>query len=186
MKQLIYLLFALITLASCSKQQFWIKATVPEGKNHSSLNSLFTSENKMATEVMFDESNITDTTMNFISKVVGRSDGLRHMEHSARIGYRYNAETGVIDLFGFSHVDGDFIFNRLGSLNLNEPGVVGYHIDDEYYRYYYKDARVFHERSDERKFVNNVGYTLKFYFGGNPPAPHDMNLYFRVVEWPFN
>ena len=185
MKKLIYLLALITIFSSCRPDQNeWIVATIKQGEHTSNLDSpnIPASQNTCI-QMLFDESNRTDTTMNHINKVYGVSDGWNHKIHSVRIGYRYMADRGDIAIYAFSHINRNMTTNSsniLGYVSINEVSDCAcYSITNDEYIYTYGKNTVIHDRE---KSGTILMYTLKPYFGGNPTAPHDMTVRYREVK----
>lgn len=188
MKNTICLIIALVIL-SCNKPDEWITSTIEAGEHRSKSTKAIPAKAKQALEVVFDGSNITDTTYNAISKIKGVSDGINHMKHSARIGYRYLAEQMIIGIYSFPHIDGQFYFNPdmevrspvlLGTVEIGRPVSIGWWVTKDEYRFYCQDAKHVYKRSKGNRL--GVSYPLNFYFGGRDPAPHRMQIRYRIVQ----
>lgn len=182
MKKFFYLLLVLLTLLSCSEDKNeWITATIKEGEHTSTIDRRnIPAKRECCIEMLFDESNRTDTTYNAISKVYGVSDGYNHMKHSVRIGYRYFAERGDIAIYAFSHIDDSMTThssNILGYCDIGEISYACYKITNDKYIYKYKEGHIEHDRGRNSRAW--IMYTLKPYFGGGWPAPHEMKVRYR-------
>lgn len=109
-----------------------------------------------------------------INKLYGFCDANSGIGNSTRIGWRHNG-AGKIEIFAYWHRDGEFGFEKLGE---TEP-----YIQDEYELwakngfYYYRFNNV--EFSTPRSVDAEKGVRIRlwFYFGGDKPAPSDMQVF---------
>lgn len=146
---IIYPLFMLLT----TKEKFKIK----KGNHYSGFRlRMFISRQKMVKSVMFDNScRYTGGTQltNQINKAFGFG-ARRHHKNSIRLGWRWNEDTQKIDLFIYEYVDGEPIQNYFKSISLNKSYKITIKSDRKYW----------------------FGKELNPYFGGEAPAPHDIQI----------
>lgn len=131
----------------------------------------------------FDESAIyqTKTTENQydINKLMGFSDlNSRHQDNSARFGWRW-AE-GSLQIFSYVYVDGERMSEHLGDVPLNQDVEFMLLLTDESY--------VFSMNGEEGITVprtarqsKGISYMLYPYFGGDEPAPQDIDIRIRML-----
>jgi hypothetical protein len=106
-----------------------------------------------------------------------------HHVNSVRVAWR-STDDGKIELALYTYKDGVRSINTL--IRTLERGTVyqiGLTLEDGYVLLKVKNPRgVTSSMYVLREFPTGVGYSLYPYFGGNNPAPHDMNIYLRNIS----
>lgn len=118
-----------------------------------------------------------------INKLYGISYGFDNQYRSVRIGWRYNDNLKVVEIFSYSHVKGKKIFDYICSVKLYEE-------------IRFKVARstktavlvtvVANEELLGSRLVSGIDKSyINFkefpYFGGNYKAPNNMNFYIKEI-----
>ncbi len=118
-----------------------------------------------------------------INKLYGLSDDWDHMKNSIRIGWRC-LDNKEIELFYFAHLDGQMKYEKIISVKPNEVFYVKILILDKKY-----SVDVRYNNKNYSKDIKRVSkwnllprYYLKFYFGGNEVAPHNMSVEINDVS----
>jgi hypothetical protein len=131
----------------------------------------------------FDESAIYETktaeNQYDINKLMGFSDlNSLHHDNSARFGWRW-AE-GSLQIFSYVYIDGERISDHLGDVPLNQ--------DIEFQLLLTDDSYLFSLNGQEAISVartsnqsNGLAYMLYPYFGGDEPAPQDINIMIKML-----
>jgi hypothetical protein len=131
----------------------------------------------------FDESAVYETktaeNQYDINKLMGFSDlNSHHQDNSARFGWRW-AE-GSLQVFSYVYVDGERISDYLGDVPLNQ--------DVEFQLLLTHDSYLFSINGQEAVGVprqssqsKGLAYMLYPYFGGDEPAPQDINIMIRML-----
>ena len=98
-----------------------------------------------------------------------------HQIDGARVGWRWNQQTGRIDLGAYTYVEGNRIDFKVGEIALNTPTRLVIKID--YNRKLYQILG-----GKPIPFTHNKTFAYKtgLYFGGSQPAPHRMRV--KIVE----
>lgn len=121
----------------------------------------------------FDTANASD--QGDTNKLFGFGDcGDSHMENSARFGWRwYNNQ---LQIMAFTHKNGVFDYKFISEASLGRiyTYTIGLSSDKTKYIFNFNNVTVEMERGCNSDRAN--GYTLQPYFGGNQPAPHDINI----------
>ncbi len=112
-----------------------------------------------------------------INKLYGLSDcGTYHKTNSVRFGWRWDGNS--IEINSYIRVDGNFYFEKICNVNLNEANDYSIQIFDDHYI-----LRVGTIEKKINKKCNFIGkrYKLWPYFGGDETAPHDIVI--RIKEY---
>jgi hypothetical protein len=173
--------FLLLSCERSSLEESWVFYTIPEG-NHSSLENQvsFHHKNQVKFDVFFSLNclyQISGEDGSDLNKLYGLSDGMNHMQNSARFAWRcLNGRT--IELWYFVHSDGSQVYEKMGEVLPGEIHHLEIDIQEKSYRF----------RMDERQVEVNrtkstsMGYRCYPYFGGNLTAPHEMTI--AIWEYP--
>jgi hypothetical protein len=110
------------------------------------------------------------------NKLLGFSDcNSSHHENSARFAWQWL--NNRIEIFAYCYVNGQRVESFLGTVEKGEVAQYEIRISDSSYTFIFKDQKT----EIERKNACNTGayFILWPYFGGQIPAPHDVNIYLR-------
>lgn len=190
MKQIITLLAIALIISSCS-DMYEPKETHYriEGGQHQStvvggfkskINSLKSSS--LSFQVRFNETaryHLGDNDQDDINKLFGFSDAnSMHHDNSARIGWRYNKDSDLIELFAYAYVDGKRLYKKLSDLKIGHTAQCDIALNDDYYFISANGGYT----SINRSVNGSVGfhYFLYPYFGGDQVAPHDIDIFLTV------
>jgi hypothetical protein len=110
------------------------------------------------------------------NKLLGFSDcNSAHHENSARFAWQWYNNT--IEIFAYCYVNGQRIEKFLGSVSPGEVANYEIHLSASGYTFIFKNQKT----TIQRKNQCEVGLYLLLwpYFGGQKPAPHDVNIYLK-------
>jgi hypothetical protein len=186
--QLLAGIFLLIFIVSCewigntpSFGDDFITYTIREG-NHDpehNLNTPFTASS-LRFQALFDSSCVYKSKIpenqGDINKLYGFSDcSSQHQSNSARFGW--NWREGALRIYAYIYVNGTRQEKELGIAELNEPTSFRIDIRDNSYVFTFQGI----ETVMPRHCSGGVGIAYKLfpYFGGDEPAPHDMQIKIR-------
>jgi hypothetical protein len=112
---------------------------------------------------------------------IGYFPGFHHID-SARFGWRYNIETGLIELMAYCYVNKQRIIKPLASCEIGKE----YHISLKKISIIYLFDCAVSEGGVYLKSIGStdvpyyhkkkLGYRLPVYFGGNHVAPHEIKI----------
>ncbi len=102
-----------------------------------------------------------------------------HHYNSARFGWAYNPLTDKIDIYSYCYHNGERTFQKMASIGFYKylDTVIERNGDRHDFRIYNSSGLVF--SLSENVNASTLGYELFLYFGGNIPAPHDMQIALR-------
>lgn len=159
----------------------FITYTIRKG-NHDpdhNLNTPFTASS-LRFQALFDSSCVYKSKVpenqGDINKLYGFSDcSSQHQSNSARFGW--NWREGALRIYAYIYVNGTRQEKELGTAELNEPASFRIDLRDNSYVFTYQGI----ETVMPRHCSGGVGiaYKLLPYFGGDEPAPHDMQIKIR-------
>lgn len=102
-------------------------------------------------------------------------------KESARFGWNYNLQTGKINLFAYTHVNGEMSFQKL--CEINRSYLYDLTLEELSDRYFFnvKDARsglpvTLAVNSVSKMHQKKWSYHLGLFFGGNQKAPHSITV----------
>ncbi len=97
-----------------------------------------------------------------------------HHEYSVRFGWRYNTEKEAIEIGSYAYVNGKRMQESIIFLRTGQPYILSLVRQGNLYEFRIttQTGRKLTEQSIEYNCPYKWGYYLKFYFGGNQPAPH--------------
>ena len=133
----------------------------------------------LAFQARFDETaeyRLRDGFQDSKNKLLGFSDcNSAHHENSARFAWQwYNNR---IEIFAYCYVDGQRMEAFLGTVEKNEVANYEVVISPTAYTFIFKDQKT--EIARRSKCDVGVYVMLWPYFGGQIPAPHEINIYLR-------
>lgn len=114
-----------------------------------------------------------------INKLFGWSQGLHH-KNSCRLGWVWNLSKKKMEIHAYSYVKGKRLSEYMCDCDLNKTYVGQIWIENSTYYFRVLDEKkeeILGYASIEADYLINIGYTLKPYFGGNQPAPHEMKIF---------
>lgn len=177
------LLLTVLTAFSCEETVDRIidKYTVKKGKHYSTYDVELLQSDALTFYAYFDETAAYDLESEDqwdTNKLFGFSDcNSHHHEHSARFGWRWL--DGKIDILAYCYVSGERVIEKIGETLPNARNYYQIRLTDTEYQFTFDDTVLSIPRN---KPCNRGAYYLLFpYFGGNDPAPHDVNVYIERV-----
>ena len=121
-----------------------------------------------------------------INKLFGIGFFPSHHKNSARFGWAYNPDKRKIELYGYWYDNGVRKSEYLCDINFYTSYILTIDITRRCPRIRFtvvqKDAN--YEKASKIVQVSKLprlGYYLGLYFGGNQPAPHDINITIKKV-----
>ena len=149
---------------------------------------LLISPNTITAEVTFDSSCVYDigtADADDWNKVIGLGfvgskdqslDGVPpHQVDGARVGWRWNAKRGRIDLGAYIYVEGNRIDFKVAEVPLNTPTRMTIKIDYDRKLYQVLGGQAVPFTHDK-----SFAYSTGLYFGGNQVAPHRIRV--KIVD----
>jgi hypothetical protein len=124
-----------------------------------------------------------------VNKLFGLSFGFHH-KNSIRFGWRWDTKYDMIQLYGYTYLNGSRIIEPITYLLLNKNYVLGIEVCDTCYHLTVYDCDDYNSFGGRKKFSTTMlkgdipkwGYHLYPYFGGNKVAPHNIYLYMDDEE----
>ena len=190
MKKL-YLFFILILAWSCN-DLYVVPETqyqIPQGQHESRVvggffgDKMRTLKNDyMSFTARFDETaryDLQNNDQDDINKLMGFADANSlHHDNSIRFGWRYSIPKDAIEIFGYAYQDGVLNFEYITDIAIHETAEFKIQLTEQSYVLQVKGETTLEM---ERMVRNTVGvyYLLFPYFGGNEPAPHDVNIFIK-------
>jgi hypothetical protein len=197
------LLFALVLLAACSKQQtspilpdpldeslsaghlpYFVKYTIARGQQYCDQSSYVpTVYPELKFIVKFDSSAIYQTidpaNQDDINKLFGFSDNnADHHQFSARFGWRWSNNS--LRLFGYTYNNGFRDSKELGIIAIGSENNCSIKVMPHQYLFSLNGSLDSMKR--ESLSVEAIGYKLFPYFGGDEMAPHDINIWIKELS----
>jgi len=114
-----------------------------------------------------------------VNKLFGIGYLPSHMQNSIRFGWRYDRESGKIELLTFMHTDGEQTFRSICQIRFNMWYRLSIQVFESYYEFTVADDNIGAPINTIRisKFHKHKwSYKLGPYFGGNQTAPSDMTI----------
>ena len=173
----------MFSFLSCSKidENGFKTLTIKEGKHRSGYRYKTTRENIFNIECIFDNSAIytTEDPVNQwdVNKLWGVSDcGNNHMDNSIRFGWRWLNDS--LEILWFRHLNGNFEFDKITSVEINEVIYLDLEIKDDKYILRVNGVVVEVNRPCTKDFKR---YKLYPYFGGDERSPHNIKIKLKGV-----
>ena len=177
-----WILPLLLLFISCKKtdENGYTVYKIKKGNHRSVYRYNRLSENKFDLECIFDETAIytSEDPMNQydINKLWGVSDcGKHHMKNSIRFGWRWLNDS--LEILWFKHEEGDFTYDKIASIELNENIFLSLNITEDEYELSVNGVTKTTTRPCSK---DHKRYKLYPYFGGDEVAPHDITI--RIKE----
>jgi len=157
--------------------------TIKQGQHHAAGNvykAIETSEMKFV--VKFDSTAVYTTksaeNQYDINKLYGFSDNNSdHHQFSARFGWRWS--NNALRLFAYIYNNGNVIAKELKAINIGQEITCAIQVTATSYLFTVND---YTERFPRMATTPKAkGYQLYPYFGGNEVAPHDVNVFIKVL-----
>ncbi len=130
-------------------------------------------------QARFDETaeySLPDGLQDSKNKLLGFSDcNAEHHENSARFGWQWFNNT--IEIFAYCYVDGRRIEAYLGEVSIGEVADYEIEITSDAYVFTFQNKKTRIERKSQCE--TGVYMMLWPFFGGQHPAPHDVNVYLK-------
>lgn len=173
---LIYIFF--LSLNACKKidDLGYRVFTIKENRHRSTTAYNTTKTNHLTFKAIFDSSAIyhTDDPVNQydVNKLYGLSDcGCDHSYYSMRLGWRWLNDS--LEVLWFKHMHGIFTFDKITTINLNQPYDYSITFTDSSYIICVGNLCEETKRSCDGTYRK---YYLYPYFGGDEKAPHDIKI----------
>lgn len=151
---------------------------IKEGEHESNRDIKSFNSNMLSFQAQFDETakykTKSEANQADINKLMGFSDcNSHHHENSARFGWRwYNNQ---LEIHAYCYVNGDRISEFVGAVNLDQMNDYKIEIVENKYIFTINNtSRV--EINKNPNCKSSTNYMLFPYFGGDEPAPHDINV----------
>lgn len=174
--------FILIAFIGCRKidDNGYRTYTIKKGKHRSGYRYVTTRSDLIEFKVIFDESaeyECKDPINQYdINKLYGVSDcGDNHMDYSIRFGWRWINDS--LQLLWFRHQHGEFSFEPLRYIDINQSYDCSIEITDDNYILGIDNTKFYVERTCPHNYKR---YMLYPYFGGDEKAPHTITI--RIKE----
>lgn len=178
------LVFFFVLIATCACEPFpennFELFSIEKGEHYSNRRHLeLLQYNTLSFQAKFDESAEYVLEKGFQdskNKLLGFSDcNSSHHENSARFAWQWF--NNRIEIFAYCYVDGERVESFLGTVEMGEVAHYEIRISESSYTFIFKDQKTEIARKNEC----NVGtyFILWPYFGGQIPAPHEVNIYLR-------
>lgn len=158
----------------------WENFRIPQGQHYNSLRNIGLFPNdSLAFEVVFDSTAIYQTqnpsNQADWNKLMGFSDcGTHHHTNSVRVVWRYLPASGGFQLGEYYYINGTRSFSTLGNYQLNDTIPVQVYVSNGYYQMVVGP----NVGQEQRACHSSIGrYMLFPYFGGDEPAPQDINIF---------
>lgn len=155
--------------------------TVKEGKHYSTYAVEMLQSDVLTFNAYFDETaeyNLESVDQWDTNKLFGFADcNSHHHEHSARFGWRWL--DGKIDIIAYCYVSGERVIEKIGETAPNTKNYYQIKLTDDAYEFTFDDETVSIQRN--KPCDRGVYYLLFPYFGGNNPAPHDINIFIERI-----
>lgn len=178
-KGIIFILFLLLFLCSCTKAQEITTYTIPKGE-HKSVYKMDLCPYYLEHEIMFDNSaiyNLHNSDQYDVNKLFGfNSCNSLHHSNSARFGWCYISGDSI-DIYSYVYENSVRYFQKIFTVKIGDWN--NYKITDNYYAYVFQVNGYTYIHTKEQGCITNYHYMLYPYFGGNQTAPHDINIYFK-------
>lgn len=161
---------------------------IKKGNNYSSgrLFPRLTRKDTLAYKVKFFDNAIYLTADPYnqmdINKLFGLSESWfpgSHHDNSARFGWRYNAKRHELELLAYIYENGKLFYIHLEDVELLRMYECKLEMSEDGYHFYI-NGKVMYWYPRPRR-LGNWKYYLYPYFGGDEPAPHDINLYLKEI-----
>ena len=201
MKKVPYTLFvSFIFLFSCKKQtdivsspkqttavqaaDQYTKYTIYQGHQYCDQSTYVPVDySELKFSVKFDSSAIYKTVLtsnqNDINKLLGFSDNNEdHHQFSARFGWRWS--DNALYLFGYTYNNGVMSWKKLGAVKIGAENSCSIKVKSNFYIFSLNDAVDSMQRLSTTPQAK--GYKLYPYFGGDEPAPHDINIWIKEIK----
>ena len=172
-----FLVLILFFLLGCRKDKDGFRTyTIKEGKHRSTYSYNTSKKTSFNWTVIFDSSAIYTTQDSAnqydINKLIGWSDcGKDHTDYSIRFGWRWLNDS--LEIHWFKHVNGNFSFAKICSINLCKPYEYYLLIENNEYQLCVDGNCVNIGRTCSKNYRK---YKLYPYFGGQETAPHDIKI----------
>jgi hypothetical protein len=173
-----FLVLILFVLLGCKKpdSEGYKTYTIKKGKHRSTYSYNTSRDTAFNWSIIFDSSAIYTTqdpaNQYDINKLIGWSDcGENHMDYSIRFGWRWLNDS--LEIHWFQHVNGNFSFAKICSVDLCEPYEYYLLIKDSEYKLCVSGNCVTIGRTCSSDYKK---YKLYPYFGGQEKAPHNIKI----------
>lgn len=112
-----------------------------------------------------------------LNKLLGFSNcNTHHLQNSARIGWRWYNDR--LEIFAYVRDNGRLIFQYITSVPLDTLISYSIQMNESGYLFIVNGTEKYIKTSSSCKGTNN--YILWPYFGGDEPAPHDIEIYLEI------
>ncbi len=111
------------------------------------------------------------------NKLVGIGYVPGHHVDSARFGWRYDIEKGMIELFAYCYLNGRRIIKTIGYCKIGQEYNIDLYVSRwAYYFSLIEAGSTISETEIVHAHKKRLKYRLGPYFGGNQVAPHDITI----------
>ncbi len=172
-----YLIGFVVLLSSCTNNPFnWHEDTLIT--IHKGTHSVFhapveLSGNQLHKSVTFLDDcqyHFDDVDNLDLNKLTGIAWGDIH-QNSYRIGWRYNTEKHLIELFNYVYIKGKRTSSYITDVQVNDTFDVDINIDKDKFFAYLDGKQIY-----DGKITHSMWFICYPYFGGQHTAPHDIHI----------
>ncbi len=177
-----FVIFSSLAFASCEEFEIpYEMFRISKGDHYSTRKVMALQTNGMSFNAKFDESAIyttlTEENQYDINKLMGFSDcNSMHHDNSARFGWRWADDQ--LEIFAYVYQNGQRITESLGTTEIGETRHYQLLIQDDHYVFSFGETTKKIKRG--RTCNTGIYYMLFPYFGGDEPAPHDINIMIKM------
>lgn len=161
------------------------KYTIKKGQHYSGFRiSPFYGKTTAKYEVIFTKNclyDLHDENQYDINKLFGLAYFLHHID-SARFGWR--ADGDKIEISVYCYKDGKRYMKEMCLIDTDKPYTMEIKNTGSYYEFELKDesSSFFSYARISKPVTVKIGYNLFPYFGGDEPAPQDMDIFMRKLN----
>jgi hypothetical protein len=164
-----------------NKTGLFIKYTIRQGEHYADQNTYQAAEyDELKFIVRFDSTAVYQTkevnNQEDINKLYGFSDNsAQHQQFSARLGWNWARE--ALRLYAYIYNNGERSSREITSIQIGTEYNCSIKVSGGHYDFSVNNSIVEMPRSSTG--TKAVGYKLYPYFGGDEPAPHDINIWIK-------
>lgn len=164
-----------------SQTNQFIKYIIYQGQHYADNNDLKPGEySELKFLVKFDSTaiylNKEIANQEDVNKLYGFSDNnAQHQQFSARFGW--NWARGALRLYAYVYNNGERSFKEITDIQIGSENNCSVKIVEGYYIFSVNNITAEMPRSSTT--AKAIGYKLYPYFGGDEPAPHDINIWIK-------
>ena len=160
-----------------------VKYTIPQGEHYADQNSFQQVQyDELRFTVKFDSTaiyqNLKTINQEDINKLYGFSDNnAQHQQFSARFGWNWARE--ALRLYAYIYNNGQRDSRELCSIQIGSEYECSIRVSSAHYIFSVNNVSLNMPRNSITS--KGTGYKLYPYFGGDEPAPHDINIWIKEL-----